>query len=499
MSDVSDVDLLRSYSRQGSEAAFAGLVERHVNLVYSAALRQVGNATQAEEIAQAVFIILARKAASLRRDTVLDAWLYETTRLTSLSFLRGERRRQFREQEAYMQSTLQEFTDAPAWNQLAPLLDEGMARLGKKDREAIVLRFFKEKNLRDVASAMNTTEAAAQSRVHRAVEKLRKFFLRRGIVLSGVAITGAISAHSVEAAPAGLAKSISVAAMAKGAAASASTLTLITGALKIMAWTKMKSAIVVVGVVLLAAGTTAVTVTKAKEKERKIEKLWRVNRDLPSVQIDALPAVVKVLPTKFLSGWVNLNSGANGDKFVGGNARVGDIAAYAYGFPRGRIRFVGEEPTNRFDFVATLPQGSREALQHELKVKLGLIGHRETENMDVLLLNVKRANAAGLKPPANLDENFGSWSPGAFHFPNVAIATGPPRFDGLVNYLERYFKLPVIDQTGITQHFSVDVRWTEQKGHPNHEGLEEALRDQLGLELVPTNMPIEMLVLEKEN
>src|SRR5437762_7085762 len=110
MPDVSDMKLVRDYSREGSEVAFAELVRRHINLVYSAAFRHVGIAAHAEEITQAVFIILAHKASSLRPDTVLEGWLYETARLTSLSFLRGERRRQFREQEAYVQSTLHEST-----------------------------------------------------------------------------------------------------------------------------------------------------------------------------------------------------------------------------------------------------------------------------------------------------------------------------------------------------------------------------------------------------
>ena len=112
MPDVSDMELMRDYDRQGSEAAFAELVRRHINLVYSVAFRHVGIAAHAEEITQAVFVILARKAAGLRPDTILEGWLHETTRLTALSFLRGERRRQFREQEAYMQSTPQESADA---------------------------------------------------------------------------------------------------------------------------------------------------------------------------------------------------------------------------------------------------------------------------------------------------------------------------------------------------------------------------------------------------
>ncbi len=244
MPDVSDMDLLRDYQRQGSEEAFAELVRRHVNLVYSAALRHAGIAAHAEEITQAVFVILARKAAGLRPDTILDAWLYETTRWTALSFLRGERRRQWREQEAYMQSTFRESTGDPVWHQLSPLLDEAMSRLGKKDREAVVLRFFKEKSLREVAAALQVTEAAAQSRVHRALEKLHRYFARRGVSSTTAIIAGAISANSVQAAPVALAKSVTAVALAKGAAASGSTLTLIKGALKIMAWTKAKTAIV---------------------------------------------------------------------------------------------------------------------------------------------------------------------------------------------------------------------------------------------------------------
>jgi RNA polymerase sigma factor (sigma-70 family) len=263
MPDATDIELLQDYARQDSEAAFAVLVQRHVSLVYSTALRHVGIPAQSEEITQAVFVILARKAGGLRPDTVLEAWLYETTRLVSLNFLRGERRRQSREQEAYMQSTIQESNDVSTWNQLAPLLDDAIARLGKKDREAVVLRFFKEKKLREVALAMNMTETAAQSRVHRALEKLRGYFSKQGVHSTTAFIAGEISARSVHAAPAGLANSISAVALAKGAAASASTLALVKGALKIMAWTNTKTALVV-GLGILLAGTAIVTVEEIR-------------------------------------------------------------------------------------------------------------------------------------------------------------------------------------------------------------------------------------------
>jgi RNA polymerase sigma factor (sigma-70 family) len=256
---MNDLELLQEYHREGSDAAFAELVRRHLNLVYSAALRHAGIAAHAEEIAQAVFIILARKAAGLRPDTVLAAWLHETTRLTARHFQRGERRRQIREQEAYMQSTLNQ-AEPPAWDQLKPLLDDALSHLGKKDREAVVLRFLGEKTLGEVAAVLNVSEAAAQSRVHRALEKLRRWLGKRGVTLTAAAISGALYAHSAQAAPVGLAQTISAVAAAKGVAAGTSTLTLTKGALKIMAWTKMKTAVLVGVGVLLAAGSATMAV-----------------------------------------------------------------------------------------------------------------------------------------------------------------------------------------------------------------------------------------------
>jgi len=262
MADANEMDLLHDYCRLGSEEAFTAVVQKHVNLVYSAALRHVGVAAQAEEITQAVFVILARKAAALRPGAILEAWLYETTRLTSLRFRRSERRRQLREQETYMLSELQEPSSDAVWDQLAPLLDEAMSRLGKKDRDAVMLRFFKEKSIREVAVALKVTEGAAQRRVLRAVEKLRASFARRGVIVSAAALTGAISAKSIQAAPATLAKTAAAAAMGKGMAATGSTLTLIKATLKVMAWTKAKTAVAVGTMVLLVVSSTGVVINK---------------------------------------------------------------------------------------------------------------------------------------------------------------------------------------------------------------------------------------------
>jgi RNA polymerase sigma factor (sigma-70 family) len=252
-----DMTLVREYARGNSEEAFAALVSRHVNLVYSVALRQVRDPHLAEEIAQAVFIILARKAGSLGPKTILSGWLCRAARYASADALKNQRRREHREQEAYMQSILNE-SESDAWMQIAPLLDTAMAQLGDKNHNAVVLRFFEGRNFKDVSAALGTSEDGAKMRVNRALEKLRKFFTRRGITLSAAVIAGAVSANSVQAAPAGL--TISAIAAAKGSAAAASTLTLVKGALKLMAWAKAKTAIIIGAAAILATGTTAVVV-----------------------------------------------------------------------------------------------------------------------------------------------------------------------------------------------------------------------------------------------
>src|SRR6266550_787226 len=136
-----DMDLVRQYAQGSSEEAFATLVSRHLNLVYSVALRRVRDPHLAEEITQAVFIILARKAAALGPKTILPGWLCRTARYASADALKIQHRRQVREQEAHMQSILSE-PEPDAWQQIAPLLDSAMEQLGQKDHDALALRFF---------------------------------------------------------------------------------------------------------------------------------------------------------------------------------------------------------------------------------------------------------------------------------------------------------------------------------------------------------------------
>ena len=253
-----DMELVRQYAAHRSEAAFETLVSRHLNLVYSAAVRRVGDAHLAGEITQAVFIILARKAAALGPDTILPSWLHRTAGYVAADALKARRRRARREQEAFMQSALNE-PETETWPQIAPLLDAAMDGLNEKDRRALVLRFFQNQSLHEIGAATGTSEEAAKKRVSRALEKLRHFFLKSGVSSTTAAIAGAISANSVQVAPLALAKAVTTAALAQGATASASTLTLIKGALKIMAWTKAKTVVIAAAVLLFAAGTTTIT------------------------------------------------------------------------------------------------------------------------------------------------------------------------------------------------------------------------------------------------
>jgi RNA polymerase sigma factor (sigma-70 family) len=259
MQEVADMELLRQYADRNSDEAFAALVARHVNLVYSAALRKTGNADAAGEITQAVFIILAQKAGRLSRKTILSGWLYQTTRLTAANFLRTEIRRVRREQEAYMQS-LANATEPELWPQLAPLLEDAMGRLGEKDRNAIALRFFEGKSFQEIGAAFGASENAAKKRVAHALEKLHRYFSKHGVSSTTAIIAGAISANSAHAAPVGLATTIT-ATVIKGPAVAASTLALVKGTLKVMTWIKLKIALGVTAAALLAGGAMTVALS----------------------------------------------------------------------------------------------------------------------------------------------------------------------------------------------------------------------------------------------
>ena len=346
MQESQDSELLRQYARENSDEAFAALVTRHVNLVYSAALRKTGNPAAAEEMTQAVFIILARKANGLLRHTALSGWLYQAARLTAANFLRTEIRRARREQEAYMQSLSNE-TEPEIWPQIVPLLDDAMGRLGEKDRNAVVLRFFEGKSFQEIGAAFGVSENAARKRADHALEKLRIYFFqtRRGFDSRNHCRSDFGQFRSSCAAGAGQ-NPLTAVALAKGATASTSTLTLIKGALKIMAWTKAKTAIVASVVVLLAAGTTTVTVKEIQE--HSFDDSWRTP-NLDSKKLDQVSPQVRIVPTKIYSqsGWARNNR----MKVMGVGESLPEILGVACGFwSPARTIISAELPETKFDF-----------------------------------------------------------------------------------------------------------------------------------------------------
>lgn len=192
-----DFELLQRFARAGDQGAFREVVRKHVDLVFATALRKVGEAGGAEEIAQNVFSALARKAWQFAPDDSLPAWLHKTALLESKSWLRGELRRRRREQTAVELGTTMKTPDAqPAINALLPLLDDALLSLREKDRAALLLRFYEKQSLREVGAVLGVSEDSAQKRVQTALEKLSGFFHRRGYKTATVAAAAGALQHS---------------------------------------------------------------------------------------------------------------------------------------------------------------------------------------------------------------------------------------------------------------------------------------------------------------
>jgi RNA polymerase sigma factor (sigma-70 family) len=256
---MEDFQLIEEYAARNSQSAFQSLVDRYVKLVHSTALREVGSAAMAEDVAQAVFILLAKKAAGLAKtkNLVLSGWLYRTTRFVAARAARGEMRRQRREEEALRMQQI----SAPdeTWRRLAPLLDEGIEQLQPAERDALILRFLQDEPLQGVGAALGITEEAARKRVSRSLDKLRGFFVRRGFSLSAAALAAALAGATAEAAPAGLAASLGPKALASLSAA-APLPALVAETLSAWRWAKLKlaglcgvGAVAAISLLLLAA------------------------------------------------------------------------------------------------------------------------------------------------------------------------------------------------------------------------------------------------------
>lgn len=212
--------LLRHYVETGSQAAFAELVRTHLDLVYAVALRRTGGDTHlAHDVAQQVFISLARHARQLARHTVLSAWLHTATRNAALNLVISEQRRKAREQAASTLETDRAVAAPPDWDRLRPVLDAAIDDLPESDRAAIILRFLERRPFAAIAAALHVSEDAARMRTERALDKLRQALANRGITSTSAALAAIVSAQPLVSAPAGLATTFATLASTAGGTA----------------------------------------------------------------------------------------------------------------------------------------------------------------------------------------------------------------------------------------------------------------------------------------
>ena len=291
MQELADTELLRQYAEESSETAFEALVSRHVNLVFSAAFRKTGNFHAAEEITQAVFIILAKKAGFPAQGNMSAGWLVPGGAIHGSQF--SARRNPARAPRTGGIYAISFPNEPEIWPQIVPLLEDAMGRLNEKDRNAIVLRFFEGKSFQEIGAASAPVKMPPKNVSPMPWKNCGNSFAKQGVLSTAAAIGSVISANSIQAAPAGLAKTISAGAIAKGAAGSASTLTLVHGALKIMAWTKTKITIAAAAAALLVAGGSIVTIN-AVNSARTAAALHRMQGDWEGI-LNAGPEKLRVV------------------------------------------------------------------------------------------------------------------------------------------------------------------------------------------------------------
>ncbi|HSV15162.1 MAG TPA: sigma-70 family RNA polymerase sigma factor, partial [Tepidisphaeraceae bacterium] len=302
MAQSNDQTLLQQYAADGSQDAFAQLVDRHIDLVHTAARRMVhGDSHLAEDVTQAVFILLARRAGQIKPNVVLAGWLYNATRLSASVALRGQRRRQRHETAAASEALRMRSSNssqragdspAPSWDQLETVIDDAMGKLSTADRDAIALRFFQNKTMAEAGAAMGITEDAAKMRVTRAVTRLRNTLARAGVTAAPVpALMVVMSAAVPNAAPAGLAQATMAAALAAiGTAAgkAGGSYAIAKGTSAMMTWIKIKLTLATAAVVMAVVGTGAAVVAQTLLKAHEAPS--------PAVQVVAATPSTPAIP-----------------------------------------------------------------------------------------------------------------------------------------------------------------------------------------------------------
>jgi RNA polymerase sigma factor (sigma-70 family) len=334
---MTDAELLQRYSASRCDAAFTELVKRYVDLVYSAALRQVGgDAHLAKDVVQAVFIDLARKAPSLSGRTLLAGWLYTSTCYAAAKTVRSETRWHTREQKAnIMQQLSSDSAAEPAWEQLRPVLDAVMHQLEDRDRNAVLLRFFEGRSMAEVGARLGLSEDAARKRVGRALDKLRQFLARQGVTSTAAVLAPLLSGYAVTAAPVGLAASVAAAALASTATSTGTGLAF----LKIMTMTKLK--IAVVSALVIAGATTPLILQHQTQVQlRRENQSLRLQNEQMSERLAPLAAENERL-SKFVARTDQAMTNDRSNELLRLRAEVGRLRAEA--------RATGRLPTGNAD------------------------------------------------------------------------------------------------------------------------------------------------------
>ena len=249
MNEQTDSQLLKAYLENRSEPVFAELVRRYTDLVYSAALRMVCDPHLAQDVTQSTFVALAKQAAEIKERPALCGWLHQTARNIAAQTVRTDVRRRAREEESATMNEppANDHNREIAWEEIAPHLDSALGELGEADREALMLRYFQNKPFHAIGFVLGVSDDAAQKRVTRALERLRESFVKRGVTISAGGLAVVISANAVQAAPTGLAASISVVSLAQTAVS-----TTVVAASKTIAMTTIQKTLVTATVAVLA-------------------------------------------------------------------------------------------------------------------------------------------------------------------------------------------------------------------------------------------------------